>query len=881
MNQSQFSYNPDEWAHDLDQWWTPLVGLAAEPDCTALAWLNVLGVEEFFDRRLLEQSRLLTPWICLVATAVAANAARSWAETAARQDADTTVGDAWLLATAAFDLALSLEEFRWSGGNIGDGPIGTRQLIDMGRTTLISRGHAVGGREPTPVYLAAGWAAHSCGADRLRIRPAERPPALGPSGRSAAECPVASVAKAAASSSPIAWGTAHLAERLLDGALDRRRARLRPDELPAEARANVLLAAGRGEVGLLEARRHASPLEVPSGTVVPDLARMAFVHGTADFLESITTAFAAARKAERLDRPGELISWNIQLPGGTHPLAERSVSGRSAGLGAYVAFRALSSPGVFADKDVAFTGQVSADGQVGQVQRASDKIGAAQHRRIRLVVHPKGQTWQDPYFAVQLEGVETGEDAVIAAAPQLRGLRSYLEAACHLVAPEPWLKTWLQNQGRREEDLPLLDVVCRHLSPAREALPADAVRTEPEISSCLVHLLPSLYPDCSFIVSADAGGGNTTAAKRMVAEAARRALDALRVLGDEERAAGFILPLYLPLGDPPASWDNLVQASVAALPALDGLGLDTAVAVANALRADAPHRWQCLLVVDGTDRIRREGGAPSGKEQELAALITGKPYPGHSGWQPYRPTQVVLCGRAGNPTHHRAAAALRRERPGSTATMSLDPLGAREIDRYVSSLSKAPVFPAGKARDLATNPLFLTFSVIAGRPNAGDGGSTDLLDRVIDVLLGQHSADRRFLAEIAFRAAAAKGEPVGEFTLADISTQASSTAVNDALAQDDTELAMALALDRDERRSFHSAEEDTNLVTASGGGWRFFHDRAFAFLVADRIAWHAIADSGSDDDLFGQLGAYLGDPLWTDVIEAVGRLLELRGREPA
>lgn len=89
---------------------------------------------------------------------------------------------------------------------------------------------------------------------------------------------------------------------------------------------------------------------------------------------------------------------------------------------------------------------------------------------------------------------------------------------------------------------------------------------------------------------------------------------------------------------------------------------------------------------------------------------------------------------------------------------------------------------------------------------------------------------------------------------------------------------MAFALKLDERRSFKSAEEDTHLLTASGGGWRFFHDRIFAFLVADRVARHALEDAGSDDDAFGRLGPHLGDPLWTDVFEATGRLLELHSR---
>jgi hypothetical protein len=149
---------------------------------------------------------------------------------------------------------------------------------------------------------------------------------------------------------------------------------------------------------------------------------------------------------------------------------------------------------------------------------------------------------------------------------------------------------------------------------------------------------------------------------------------------------------------------------------------------------------------------------------------------------------------------------------------------------------------------------------------------------VIDVLLGTEAGHRRYLAEIAFRAAVAKRQPVSEFTLADIAARGSESAVELALADNDTERAMAIALDRHERQAFQSAEEETHLLTASGAGWRFFHDRAFAFLVADRVARHAAEDPGSGDELFGELGSHLGDALWTDVIEATGRLLELPSR---
>ena len=866
MSPAQVRYHPDEWAHDLDEWWSPLTGLAVKADCASDDWLSVLGVGEFFEPRLLEQARVLTPWICLAASAVAASAARGWAEVAAQPDAEPA---ARALATAAFDVAVGLERLRWDGRRIGEGVLSTGDLIDLGRRAVLAlHDPAAAGADPIGLYLAAGWLAHA-GAE----------PALADIAAAAATgVAFADIAAAAAGSDPIAWGTAHLVERLMDGMIDCGPAALRPDDPPAEARANVLLVAGHGQVGLFETRRQTSVLPVPPGIVVPDLARMAFVHGNGDFLESVGNAFAAAVKAEQVERAGELVSWHIQLPTGTHPLAEKLVSGRSAGLGAYVAFRSLSNPGVFADKDVAFTGQVSPDGHVGEVENANDKIEAAHRRRIRVVVYPRGQAWVDPDDIVQLEGVERAEDALIAAAQQLRGLRSYLEAACRLVAPEPWLRTWLRRQGRSADKMPLLTVTCRHLPPAREALSDQAARKEPEVPPCPAHQLASLYPGYSFAVSADAGGGNTMAAKRMVASAARRALDGLRALGSDDRFPGFTLPLYVPLGTLPTTWDGVVQASVAALPALAEPGLEVAVALASTLRADNPRPWRALVVVDGTDRAHRSGSAVADKERDFVALVTSSPHQNHPGWRPSRPAQVVLCGRHGSPAHHRAAEALRRERPDSTATMGLDPLTGAEIDRYVASLSTAGISLTGKARDLATNPLLLTLSVIAGRPQHGEGDSTDLLDRVIDVLLGTEAGHRRYLAEIAFRAAVAKRQPVSEFTLADIAARGSESAVELALADNDTERAMAIALDRHERQAFQSAEEETHLLTASGAGWRFFHDRAFAFLVADRVARHAAEDPGSGDELFGELGSHLGDALWTDVIEATGRLLELPSR---
>jgi hypothetical protein len=218
------------------------------------------------------------------------------------------------------------------------------------------------------------------------------------------------------------------------------------------------------------------------------------------------------------------------------------------------------------------------------------------------------------------------------------------------------------------------------------------------------------------------------------------------------------------------------------------------------------------------------------------------------------------------------------------AEMTLEPLSGPDIDRFHRGLSGTDRPLTGKARELAANPLLLALSVIAGPAEVPDSGATDLLDRGIDVLLGELAGQRRALAEIAFRAALAKDEPAGEFTLTELAGPAAAGAVAAALAADDPELARAVALDRDERQALRSAANETHVLTVSGAGWRFFHDQAFAFLTADRFAWHCGEAASDEDALFAVLGQNLGDPRWADVIDATGRLLELheeRLRTPA
>jgi hypothetical protein len=792
-------------------------------------------------------------------------------------------------AITTFHLAWALERLRWSGTTLGEGVISTAGLIDIGRSALGDHGLLpTAGGPPDSVSLAVGWVVHSCGElpDSMSTKAAADPaPHQDLSPSQAATRIAAAVLGRTGSPTALGWGVAHLIERMAGGTLDILAAARKPDDPPVHAWANVLLVSDQGEIGIFEVRRQRSLLDVPTDIPVPDLARLAFIHGTPDCLDSVGDAYAAAREvamaraAEVLERTGELISWSLQATHGSHPLAERTVSGCSAGLGAYIAFRSLGNLKVFADREVAFTGQVSADGSLGKVGQASGKIRAASDHGMRLIIHPVGQAWAVPDITtVRLQEVERAEDAVIEAVRPLRDLRRYLEAACHLVAPEPWLQAWLARRGDAGAEMPLLNVTCRHLHPP---LPAGEPAKEAEIAPCPAHLLALTYPDTSFVISADAGCGSTVAAKRMAAEAARQALESLRALRPPDRAA-FILPLYVPLGELPSSWGNLIQAAVEALPELADSSLDVSAALANALRSDDQRSWRALAVIDGTDRTRRgERASELDKERNFVALVAGSPNHGRRGWRPSQDPQIVLCGRRGSPAHWKAAEALRRERPaaGAMATMGLDPLSGREVDRFVTSLSGGSAPLSGKARALAANPLLLALSVIAGRPQLGDSGPVDLFDRGIDVLLGPRTEDRRLLAEIAFRAALAKRAPVGEFILADIAALHAKDAVNAALTAKDNERARHVALDLDERHAFESAEEETHLVTASGNGWRFFHDRAFAFLVADRIARHAAEEPGTDDALFGVLGPYLGDPLWTDVVEATGRLLELHDQD--
>ena len=336
MSLARLSYHPDEWAHDRNQWWAPLASLAGCGDCASDDWLTVLGVEEFFDHGLLGQPHILTPWVCLAAAAAAASAAHRWAEIARQPDAGggpETAARA--VAVAAFELAVSLQRFRWSGQRVGVGVISTTELIEVGQAAL--RAHGFGGTTggmPTVVHLVAGWLSHSGGEVRV--------PDLDGGGPvpewhkdSPAQQGAMYIVASATGADVLTWGTAHLVERLAGGALDSLGDPQRPDHPPAAARANVLFVSGQGEVGVFEARRQISLLEVPTHMAVPDLARLAFARAKDDFLGSVADAFAAAQAVEPLGRPGELVSWSLRLPAGRHPLSERAVSGRSAGLGAY------------------------------------------------------------------------------------------------------------------------------------------------------------------------------------------------------------------------------------------------------------------------------------------------------------------------------------------------------------------------------------------------------------------------------------------------------------------------------------------------------------------------------------------------------------------
>lgn len=885
----QLSYHPDEWSHDLDQWWVPLAELAGEADCASPSWVTVLGVGEFFDVRLLSQVHLRTPWLCLAASALAAAAARGWAATATGpgEPAATTTQT---LGLVAVHLAMDLQELRWNGVQLGENVTSTAELIEAGRAALAVSSGLPPADVPGPLSLVAGWLVRSGGTmttaetGGMPMAPVAGPGDPAPTQAELAAQLVVAALEQRKDAGPVAWGTGHLVERLASGRREAATSLRRPDDLPRRAAANLLLVGEPGEVGVFEVRRQHSRLRPPPGTPVPDLAGLAFVHATADFLDSIAGAFAMADRRRPLDRQGELISWSLWLTHGLHPLAERRVSGRSAALGAYVAFRSLSELGIFTGDHVAFTGQVSPEGAVGKVAGARGKIAAAAQHDIRLIVCPAEQEWQDPAGRVRLKPAATAEDAVIAATRPLLALRSYLEAACQLVAPEPWLQKWLDHQEPRGVQPPLLDIVCRRVPyPPRPpagsgpgARPGDPHPAGRDIPPCPAHLLASKYPDLSFVISADGGSGCTVTAKRMVAEAARTALDRLRATGVPRRRHPVTLPLYLPLGELFSEWDDLLEAAADALPALRGSTLSISAALAEALLTEGGSGWRALVVVDGTDRIARsdEDAGPE-ETADFVRMITATGPEADHNWWPRRPARVVLCGRP-SPAHLEAAQTLRARRPGAVAMMGLEPLSNEEIDRFVAAMPGGLPPLAGQARELARNPLLLAISVIADHVQAGGHGPVDLFDRAIDVLLGERDQDRRQLAEFAFRAAVAKGEPAGDFTLADVARPGAREAAAAALAGDDIPLAMVTALGKEERDAFRRAGHVTHLLTASGDGWRFFHDRAFAFLVADRIARHALAEEGTDEDHFAVAGQHLGDPFWADVIEATGRLLELR-----
>src|SRR5690242_9506238 len=128
-------YQPDDWAHDLDKWWLPLTELADQAHCRAAEWRTMLGVDEFFDVQLLSQVHLRTPWLCLAASALAAAAARGWA-LADADPKEPAAATAKALASAAFDVAVALQELRWTGVQLGEDVIASDELITAGRPAL-------------------------------------------------------------------------------------------------------------------------------------------------------------------------------------------------------------------------------------------------------------------------------------------------------------------------------------------------------------------------------------------------------------------------------------------------------------------------------------------------------------------------------------------------------------------------------------------------------------------------------------------------------------------------------------------------------------------------------------------------------------------------
>ena len=233
------------------------------------------------------------------------------------------------------------------------------------------------------------------------------------------------------------------------------------------------------------------------------------------------------------------------------------------------------------------------------------------------------------------------------------------------------------------------------------------------------------------------------AAKRMVAEAARPALDGLRAARRSEHRFP-VSPCRSTSrpGTLPTSWDACVQASVARLP--------TSQSPAGRRRGAGqrpsgrrPATWRALVVVDGTDRTGRAAAASAatgtGFRRHATQAVRTQ---GHPGWQPSLPAAdgAVRQGPAAPRTRTGplwrcgASGRSRRDHGARPARRSA------EIERYVAAFGRARSRrPEGT--DLAANPLLLALDVIAGHRPARRR-STDLFDRVIDVLLGDSRGHR-------------------------------------------------------------------------------------------------------------------------------------------
>ena len=206
---------PTTWISGGFRWpaWWP--GRTADPKPGAPSWASrSSSITGCWNR-----PRVLTPWICLAATAVAARAARDGQKPPRRVGPEDRGPGGPLgprdhgLRPGCRPASTALE-----GAEFSTGPISTRELIrHRSRRPRGPRTRPRPRQRPSAVYLVAGWLAHSGGTVPAPRRARGRTTAAAWDGMPVADRAIeniAAIASSVAGSDPLAWGTAHLAERL-------------------------------------------------------------------------------------------------------------------------------------------------------------------------------------------------------------------------------------------------------------------------------------------------------------------------------------------------------------------------------------------------------------------------------------------------------------------------------------------------------------------------------------------------------------------------------------------------------------------------------------------------------------------------------------------